>query len=61
MKILIIGGTGVISSDVTKELSKEHDVYVLNRGKKNVTIPSQVKVLKADVLKPIELIRALEV
>ncbi len=34
MKILIIGGTGILSKDVSKEAIKQgHEVYCINRGK----------------------------
>ncbi len=34
MKILLIGGSGTISSRITQRLyAQEHDVYILNRGK----------------------------
>ncbi len=34
MKILLIGGSGTISSRITQQLyAQEHDVYILNRGK----------------------------
>ena len=34
MKILLVGGTGILSTDI-RELSVKqgHDVYILNRGK----------------------------
>ena len=37
MKILVIGGTGTISSPITKRLafSSNVELYVLNRGKKS--------------------------
>jgi len=37
-KVLLIGGTGNISSAISEQLgvSKEHEVYVLNRGNKEV-------------------------
>lgn len=49
MKILIIGGTGVISSAVTKEaLLRDIDVYMINRGNLSKYIPSTVKLIKAN-------------
>ena len=36
MKILLIGGTGTISSAITRQLAEtEHEVYLLNRGNRN--------------------------
>lgn len=49
MKLLIIGGTGVLSSAVVDEaLSKDIDVTIINRGKKKNTIPNSVHLIKAD-------------
>lgn len=51
-KILLIGGTGTISTSVMKLLSKDisNDVTVLNRGKKE--IPLNVKQIICDVTEP---------
>lgn len=51
-KILLIGGTGTISTSVTKLLSQDpnYDVTVLNRGKKEV--PANVKQIVCDVKEP---------
>ena len=39
MNILIIGGTGTISTDISKQLLKEgHTVYLLNRGTRQAFI-----------------------
>lgn len=50
-KILIIGGTGTISLPVTKKLSsiKENEVYVLNRGNKNVDLPENVHTIQGNI------------
>lgn len=53
MKILLIGGTGVLSTDI-RELSvkKGHEVYILNRGKnKNKNNNNEVKVIIGDIRK----------
>ncbi len=48
MKILLIGGTGTISTSITKELiSAGHEVYLLNRG--NHPLPEGAKSILADV------------
>ncbi len=60
MKILILGGTGVISSYVTKYLAQQHEVYVLNRGRHPYHFGENVTKLTADILKPTELIQAFE-
>ena len=50
MKVLLIGGTGTISMAITKKLATEgHDVYLLNRGNRSSEVPSNVKVIKADI------------
>ncbi|MBO5397364.1 MAG: NAD-dependent epimerase/dehydratase family protein [Clostridia bacterium] len=51
MKILLIGGTGVLSTDI-RELSikKGYEVYILNRGKsKNKNTNDKVKFIKGDI------------
>lgn len=50
MKVLLIGGTGTISMAITRKLAEEgHEVYLLNRGNRLVDIPSNVKLIKADI------------
>ena len=50
MKVLFIGGTGVISSAVSKlAVKKKIDLWVLNRGQHNDTLPKKVKVLVGDM------------
>ena len=50
-KILIIGGTGTISSWITRHFAQDPlcDVYVMNRGRKNDQLPQNVSVLIADI------------
>ncbi len=49
MKLLLIGGTGVLSSSVVAEaLAHDIDVTVVNRGRKNNTVPDGVTLIKAD-------------
>ena len=41
MKILLIGGTGTISSAITRQLAEtNHEVYLLNRGNNNKHLPN---------------------
>ena len=49
MKILIIGGTGLISTGITRFLV-EHgdDVTIYNRGKQNTDVPESVKKIIGD-------------
>lgn len=50
MKILLIGGTGTISMDVTQRLCGRGDeVYLINRGTRNSELPADVKILKGDI------------
>ena len=50
MKILFIGGTGTISTAISKLLIAEgHDLYLLNRGKRNDALPEGAHVLIADI------------
>ena len=50
MKILIIGGTGTISSAITRQLSESsHDLWLLNRGTRKDEVPANVKQVIADI------------
>ena len=50
MRILIIGGTGTISSAITRQLAAAgHDIWLLNRGNRNDEVPSNVKQIIADI------------
>lgn len=64
MKVLFIGGTGTISTAISKELVKGgHDLYLLNRGSNNLIFDGGVKELIADINdeeKVAELIKNLE-
>ena len=36
MKILLIGGTGILSTDIVNEcLKRKYEVYIFNRGHNN--------------------------
>ena len=50
-KVLVIGGTGTISTPVTMTLANDPDVelYVLNRGKKEDHLPADVHRLVGDI------------
>lgn len=49
MKVLIIGGTGVLSTAVTKEALKHGiDVTMINRGNRMSRIPTGVTLIKTD-------------
>ena len=50
MKILIIGGTGTISSAITRQLAAEgHDLWLLNRGNRRSEVPANVKQIICDI------------
>ncbi len=50
MKILFIGGTGNISTYcVEQAVNDGHQVYVVNRGKRNTKLPPQVTTLTCDI------------
>lgn len=51
MKALIIGGTGIISSEVCyRALDKGYDVYILNRGRNKHMIDKRANLIVADVV-----------
>lgn len=50
MKVLFIGGTGIISSAVTQlAVEKGIDLYLFNRGQHSEFVPKDAKVIKGDV------------
>ncbi len=50
MKILLIGGTGTISSAITRQLAAEgHEIWLLNRGNRKDEVPASVKQIIADI------------
>ena len=50
MKILLIGGTGTISSAITRQLAESgHDLWLLNRGTRKDEVPASVKQVIADI------------
>ncbi|MCL1881533.1 MAG: NAD-dependent epimerase/dehydratase family protein [Oscillospiraceae bacterium] len=52
MKALIIGGTGIISTGIMKQLSKmpEWELYILNRGNRpDVKIPDNVNIITCEM------------
>ena len=51
MKVLFIGGTGIISMAITKLLAtKENfELYLLNRGNRNTDLPPNVKIIQGDI------------
>jgi len=52
MKILLIGGTGLISTAVSKAIvSRGHELYLLNRGNHNELAPKEAKLIVGDYRK----------
>ncbi|MDR0412384.1 MAG: SDR family oxidoreductase [Dysgonamonadaceae bacterium] len=50
MRILLIGGTGTISTAISKLLvTQGHELYLLNRGKRTDVLPGGIHLLVADV------------
>ena len=50
MRILMIGGTGTISSAITRQLAEsEHELWLLNRGNRQAELPAGVNQIVADV------------
>lgn len=50
-KALFIGGTGTISTAITRKLAAEGEweLWLLNRGKRSEAVPDGVKVINADI------------
>ena len=50
MKILMIGGTGTISTAISRKLALSgHELYLLNRGKSSHDLPENVNFIHADI------------
>lgn len=50
MKVLLIGGTGIISTEVTRLAAERGmDVTVLNRGRRPASLPDGIKSITADM------------
>jgi len=50
MKVLFIGGTGIISSGVTQlAVERGIDLYLFNRGRHSKFVPKGAKVIKGDI------------
>lgn len=50
MKVLLIGGTGTISSAVTRQLAAAgHELWLLNRGTRRVEMPAGIRQVTADI------------
>ena len=48
--MLMIGGTGTISSAITRQLAASgHDLWLLNRGNRSNEVPANVRQVIADI------------
>ncbi len=60
MKILMIGGTGTISSAITRQLAAAgHDLWLLNRGNRKNEVPQDVRQVLVDINDEAEVLRQL--
>jgi nucleoside-diphosphate-sugar epimerase len=60
MKVLFIGGTGIISAAVSRQaIAQGHELYLLNRGLRGATIPGSLHLL-ADAYHEDDVRRALQ-
>ncbi|MBP5257269.1 MAG: SDR family oxidoreductase [Prevotella sp.] len=58
MKILLIGGTGTISSAITRQLAESgHELWVLNRGNRKNEVPAGVRQVICDINDEAEVLR----
>ncbi len=52
MKILIIGGTGTISTAISKKaIEKGYELYLINRGNRNNDLPTNIHFINVDINK----------
>ena len=60
MKLLFLGGTGIISTACTELATRSgFDLFLLNRGTRPAALPANVKVLTADIHDPAQTAAAL--
>lgn len=58
MKILLIGGTGTISSAITRQLAEGgHELWLLNRGNRKNEVPANVRQVNCDINDEAEVMR----
>ncbi len=62
LKALFIGGTGTISSAITRQLAEDSswELYLINRGTRSKELPPGVKVIEADIHQEAEVAAKLE-
>lgn len=60
MKILLIGGTGIISAAVSRQLlNSGHELWLINRGFRNVQLPAGAHIITADIEDEVQIAQAL--
>ena len=58
MRVLLIGGTGTISSAITRQLAEsDNELWLLNRGNRRNEIPQGVRHIAADINDEAEVLR----
>ncbi len=61
MKILFVGGTGIISMAITRLLAERgEEVWLLNRGNRNDELPGNVHIIRCDINDEAEAEKCLE-
>lgn len=61
MKVMLVGGTGVLSKDIARQCIEDKiDLYMINRGKRLQYAPENVHVIIGDISNPIGLKKELE-
>ncbi|RCX17753.1 nucleoside-diphosphate-sugar epimerase [Fontibacillus phaseoli] len=61
MKALFIGGTGTISSAITRQLAEDGcELYLLNRGSRNENLPANIQIIQADINQEAEVAKLIE-
>ncbi|NLL07081.1 MAG: SDR family oxidoreductase [Clostridiaceae bacterium] len=61
MKVLFIGGTGIISEGVSRRAIEDgHELYILNRGTRTQFIPKGAKIITSDIRNIDSCVKALE-
>ena len=49
MKVLLIGGTGTISTEISKKLIRDgHELWLINRGNRNHELPEGAHTITVD-------------
>ena len=62
LKILLIGGTGCISSGISELAAQKNDceLYLLNRGTRPKFVPSKAHCIQADITQPDEVLKKIK-